>query len=555
MKITFKAVMTATGLAAILFLLIHHKKVQIPEIKYLFQMCDADQSHKEADKNSALDKMEIDLRIEEIFSRVDQLVPKVILDDLNKATSAEDSKATIVNQKSKYCLGDQLLVRVVANDYMGNMKTYGGDYLRARIFSPDTNSSASGNITDFNNGTYLINFTLFWEGRVHISVLLMHPSEAVSALWRARNQGYANIKYTGNFTSATEYANSECGFQLDTEEDLCRFVDRRDQEAFYCIKPLHFPCEALTHMNSVNRNHSYLSELEQSLLNSTIHFVSFKHLICRSNIGVEVSKSFLPINVLSCGKKQVPSKERCKRGSYYPIPSGYFSHNLWNPIHCQMTIFNNNEQIKSFLKGKKVFLIGDSTVRQYMRHFAEAIKIVNYFNHTEDEMQSWQKTLLAINLDKFIFVQWKKHTFPFVSQTFYSIKEDAYIARQIDQIGGGENTIIILTMGQHFRPFPFRVFIKSAINVRHAIERLFYRSPRTKVIIKEENARDMDINMERFSDFHGHIQYMILRDIFSGLNVGFVDALDMTIAYASNVIHPPVAVLENLISLSFTQAG
>lgn len=184
-----------------------------------------------------------------------------------------------------------------------------------------------------------------------------------------------------------------------------------------------------------------------------------------------------------------------------------------------------------------------------------SVSVVDYFNHTEDEMQSWQKTLLAINQEKFIYIQWKKHTFPFVSKTFYSIKEDAYMARQIDQVGGGENTIIVLTLGQHFRPFPLRVFIRSAINVRKAVERLLIRSPRTKVIIKEENARDMDIDMERFSDFHGHVQYLLLRDIFHGLNVGFVDGLDMTIAYACDVIHPPQEVLENIISMSFTQAS
>ncbi|XP_041424488.1 neurexophilin and PC-esterase domain family member 2 L homeolog isoform X2 [Xenopus laevis] len=468
MKFLSKIILAAAAMILIKFLVFREGKTQVPKATYPFHM-QSDQSHKEVHSSKSAPVQDaLNQRIEEIYNRIDKLIPKIKLKNFAEATSAEKSKATIVNQKDSYCLGEQLFVRVQAYDYLENIKSYGGDYLRARIFSPKTNSSASGNITDYNNGTYLIAFTLFWEGEVSASVLLMHPSEAVSALWRARNQGFDNILYTGNFTSATEYVNRKCGFQLETEEDICQYVDRRDQEAFYCIKPPNFPCEALTHMNSVNRNHSYLSEVEKLLLN-------------RSNIGVEISKNFKTINVSNCG-------------------------------------------------------------------------ILDYFNHTEDEMQSWQKTLLAINLENFIYVQWKKHTFPFVSKTFYSIKEDAYMARQIDQIGGGINTILILTMGQHFRPFNFHIFIKSALNVRRAIERLFYRSPSTKVIIKEENARDMDIDMERFSDFHGHIQYHVLREVFHGLNVGFVDALDMTIAYACNVIHPPVEVLENIISMSFTQA-
>eukprot|EP00079_Xenopus_tropicalis_P016810 XP_004916095.1 PREDICTED: NXPE family member 4-like isoform X1 [Xenopus tropicalis] len=541
MKFFSKLLLAAAMIILIKFLVFREDKIQVPKATYPFQMC-SDQSQKEAHSSKTAPVPDaLNRRIDEIYNQIDKSIPKIKLENFDEATSAGESKATIVNQKDGYCLGEQLFVRVQAYDYLGNMKSYGGDYLRARIFSPKTNSSASGNITDYNNGTYLIAFTLFWEGEVTATVLLMHPSEAVSALWRARNQGFANILYTGNFTSATKYVNRECGFQLETQEDICQYADRRDQEAFYCIKPPDFPCEALTHMNSVNRDHSYLSEVEKLLLN-------------RSNIGVEISKDFKTISVSSCGKTLIPPTKSCNRGFYYPIPSGYFSHNIWNPVHCKMNLFNENEKLKRFLKGKKVFLIGDSTVRQYIRHFSESMKFLDYFNHTEDEMQSWQKTLLAINLENFIFVQWKKHTFPFVSKTFYSIKEDAYMARQIDQIGGGINTIIILTMGQHFRPFNFRIFIKAAFNVRRAIERLFIRSPHTKVIIKEENARDMDIDMERFSDFHGHIQYHVLREIFHGLNVGFVDALDMTIAYACNVIHPPVEVLENIISMSFTQA-
>ncbi|XP_069840395.1 NXPE family member 4-like [Dendropsophus ebraccatus] len=538
MKISLRSVVAVAVLMSVLFLIFNQSKVQVPKINML-QLCNCQSSNTAP---SSAGPMATDAEIESLFNKIDKLVPQRTIGDIVKATSTKTTTAIIINPKSKYCIGDQLQVEVTAYDYAGNRKSYGGDYLRARIYSPETNSSASGAITDNKDGTYLVKFTLFWSGSVRVSILLMHPSEAVSALWRAKNQGFSNIKYTGNFTSATEYVNSECGFELDTDEEVCRYVDKRDQEAFYCIKPKEYPCEALTHMNSVNRDHSYLTEVEQLLLN-------------RSNIGLEITKALKPITVQKCGQKQSPLTQKCSLGSYYPIPSGYFHYNVWRPLHCQMSPFTENNKLKDFLKGKRLFLLGDSTVRQYIRHFAENLKFVNYFNHTEDEMQSWQKTLLALNQENFIYIQWKKHTFPFVSKTFYSIKEDAYMARQIDQIGGGVNTIIVLTLGQHFRPFPLRVFIRSAINVRKAVERLFIRSPTTKVIIKEENARDMDIDQERFSDFHGYVQYLLLREIFHGLDVGFVDALDMTIAYACDVIHPPLEVLENIISMSFTQAS
>ncbi|XP_078537912.1 NXPE family member 4-like [Lissotriton helveticus] len=484
---------------------------------------------------------EKDVEINEILNDVDTVTPKVAFTRIETTTSGAKSKATLVHPKQKYCVGDPLQVRLDMYDYTGKRKTYGGDYLRPRIYSPDLNASASGSITDFKNGTYLASFTLFWEGTVRVSVLLMHPSEVVSALWRARNKGYENVLFTGKFTSATEEVDRKCGFQLDTEDELCSYGDQRDGEFFYCLKPPSLPCESLTHLNSRNTNHSYLNEVEKLALN-------------RSNIGVEVPNAFKLLGVVNCRRPDRKVKEKCKIGTIPPFPGGYFYKNTWNPVSCAMTSFESAEQIKTCLQGKKVFLIGDSTLRQFIKHFAETIQIVEYFSHNETEMQSWQKTLLAINMERSIMVQWKKHTVPFVSLTFYSVKEDTYAARQIDQIGGGENTIVILTMGQHFRPFPLHLFIRTAINVRQAIQRLFYRSPRTTVIIKEENARDMEINQERFSDFHGHVQYLILRNIFRGLNVGFVDALDMTISSATNNIHPPLEVLQNLISMSLTYA-
>jgi hypothetical protein len=131
--------------------------------------------------------------------------------------------------------------------------------------SPALNAGASGKVTDFNNGTYLVSFTLFWEGQVSLSVLLIHPSEGVSALWRARNQGYDRIMFLGKFANGTSQVFTECGLSLNTSAELCQYLDARDQEAFYCVRPPRVPCAALTHMQSKNKDISYLSKEEWSL--------------------------------------------------------------------------------------------------------------------------------------------------------------------------------------------------------------------------------------------------------------------------------------------------
>lgn len=159
------------------------------------------------------------------------------------------------------------------------------------------------------------------------------------------------------------------------------------------------------------------------------------------------------------------------------------------------------------------------------------------------------QNLLAVDLDKNINIQWQKHGYPLIGSLIYSVKDIEYLARVIDRTGGEKNTIIVISLGQHFRPFPIDVFIRRALNVHKAVQRLLLRSPDTMVIIKAENIRDMDADMERFSDFHGYIQYLVIKDIFQDLNVGIIDAWDMTIAYGTNNVHPPQSVVRNQINI------
>uniref|UniRef100_UPI0030B9B3F1 NXPE family member 2 isoform 3 n=1 Tax=Mus musculus TaxID=10090 RepID=UPI0030B9B3F1 len=415
--------------------------------------------HSEELKNTPA-SVEAELAVTAILEKLNQQIPPRPFQTHSSTTSAKQSTATIHNPQRTYCVGDQLNVLLVAKDYFGNRKEYGGDFLRARMSSPALKAGASGKVTDFNNGTYLISFTLFWEGPVSLSILLMHPSEGVSALWRARNRGYGKIIFTGQFLNGTSPVLTECGLTLNTSAELCQYLDARDHEAFYCLKLPGVPCEALTHMTSKNSNISYLS-LEEKLL--------FR----RFNIGVEVVKN-LSIVVSPC----------------------------------------------------------NNTLKFFDRHGAGPFK-----------------THILLDTERHIFVQWKKHSHPFVTNKLFSMKDDNYIPREIDQVAGDSGTAIVISFGQHFRPFPINVFIRRAINVKNAIERLFLRSPETKVIIKTENIREINEHVEIFSDFHGSIQNLIIRDIFRDLNVGIIDAWDMTVAYRSEDVHPPESVIESQIGM------
>ncbi|XP_014438307.1 NXPE family member 1 isoform X3 [Tupaia chinensis] len=466
------------------------------------------------------------------MEKLNQLIPPRPFTDVNTTTSATHSTATILNPRDTYCRGDQLDILLEVRDHLGRRKEYGRDFLRARMSSPALKAGASGKVTDFNNGTYLISFTLFWEGQVSLSLLLIHPSEGASALWRARNQGYDKIIFKGKFVNGTTHIFAECGLTLNSSAELCEYLDNRDEEAFYCEKPQHLPCEALTHITTRNREISYLTAKEKSLFD-------------KSKVGVEMMKDLKHIDVSQCNTDGEKVEEKCQVGMKIPVPSGYTLQKRWITTFCSQIQFNTSK-INDCLKGKLIYLLGDSMLRQWIYYLPKVIKTLKFFDLHGTGL--FKKHLL-LDAERHTEIQWKKHSYPFVTFQLYSVIDEGYIPRELDRISGDKDTAIAITFGQHFRPFPIDIFIRRTISVRKAIERLFLRSPTTKVIIKTENIREMHIEGERFGDFHGYIQYLIMKDIFKDLNVGVIDAWDMTIAYGNDNVHPPDHVVGNQINM------
>ncbi|XP_062995584.1 NXPE family member 2-like [Elgaria multicarinata webbii] len=471
--------------------------------------------------------------VKSILTKLDGLMPSITFTHINTTTSAKNSKATILNNKDSYCVGEHLMVRLDLYDHLGKKKEYGGDFIRARIYSSSLKAGASGHIKDYSNGTYLVNFTLFWEGDARVSLLLIHSSEAVSALWAARKKGYAKIAFTGTFLNGKSTVFTQCGFNITTKAELCEYLDERDQEGFYCVKPKNVSCKAFIALKSYNTATSYLTDLERSLVK-------------RSNIGVEIHHTFVDIRVVPCESNKTMSSERCRFRINSPFPSGFALQNQWRPVFCNMANLNALDQVHTCLKGKIVYLLGDSTVRQWMEYLTRTVRT---FKYLDSHGVGAQRNLIAVDMDRNIQIQWKKHNHPFITAYEYKTRDHNYIAREIDNIAGDKNTVVVIALGQHFRPFPIELFIQRAINIRKAIQRLLLRSPDTRVIIKGENIRELDIDQEGFSDFHGYTQDLAARDVFWDMDVGFVDAWDMTIAYNTPNVHPPGHVIGNEINM------
>ncbi|CAN2387908.1 Neurexophilin [Pristimantis euphronides] len=480
---------------------------------------------------------DVQMTTDKIFNQIDKKISRRNISHKSNATSAKHSKVYIKDPKDTYCVGDHLTVRVDMFDYLGQRKTYGGDFLRARISTPELAAGSSGMIEDFGNGTYHVHFILFWEGKVNIAVLLMHPSEGASALWTYRNKWHGYVDHMGMYRKQKVQSEVKCGFDLDRKQELCEYADKRDEEYFYCIKPQNFSCDTLSEVKSWWRHdRTLMTDVQKSLFD-------------KSSIRAEIPTYSPPINVSRCNTNNTSIKERCRIGMRLEYPSGYAMKNVWYPKRCSTLTYNRLEELDTCLQKKFIHMLGDSTIKQWYEYMLRNLKTLQQFPLYED---NWAHQRFHLDMKRNMKMSWKRHTFPFISTSYQSWKEERSIAHEIDLIRGDKRTVIILNIGVHFRAYPVYYFIKRLYNIRRAIERLFVRSPDTKVIIKTENTGEMKTDFETMSDFHAYVHYIAMEIVFKDLNVGFVNGWDMTNAFDTNDIHPAEKVIENEVKMLMT---
>ncbi|XP_043557021.1 NXPE family member 3-like isoform X4 [Chiloscyllium plagiosum] len=122
-----------------------------------------------------------------------------------------------------------------------------------------------------------------------------------------------------------------------------------------------------------------------------------------------------------------------------------------------------------------------------------------------------------------------------------------FIANKLDEIKGGKNTVVAFTIWCHFNTFPVEPYIRRLQNIRRSILRLLERSPDTLVVIKTANVQALPREVSLYnSDWYSYQLDLVMRKMFEGINVAFVDAWEMTIAhYLPHELHPKRIIIKN----------
>ncbi|XP_073691449.1 NXPE family member 4-like [Garra rufa] len=282
---------------------------------------------------------------------------------LNLSTSPVHSTFSIVGLKESYKVGENISVFITARDHNNNLKTYGGDFFKAKLFDSKLRANVYGEIVDHHNGTYSVTLLLPWEGQAKVFVRLEHSSEVVQILKKYRETSFPRSHYNGHFigpgpsnTKIREVV--PCNLKWGAEgswrkgDCCCEYEDIKTRIVWQCETPKKLSCDNLVY-HSMGGFESPLNHFENQLFTKKL-----------TNVAITGDKT--TINVLP-NTEGIGTTERCRSGLTTPVPAGFYFKDVWKSFVCKTQQFNST-QMGNCLKNKIVYLLGDSTTRQWFEY-------------------------------------------------------------------------------------------------------------------------------------------------------------------------------------------
>ncbi|CAN9497618.1 unnamed protein product [Ophioblennius macclurei] len=466
--------------------------------------------------------------------------PRSVPSNLRQTSDPVHSLFAILPTKEgrEWHVGDELEALVQMHDFHGRPKHYGGDFLLARLHSPELGAGVAGKVVDHKNGFYSALFPLLWVGVVQVEITLVHSSEAVVVLQRLREERPDRVFFKSLFRLGFLSETTVCNMCLPPDhQPLCNYTDLYTGEPWYCYKPKMLSCDTrVNHAKGGYLKH-LLTDKEALLFQSDV------------NIKVRIHPSGPDkINVLPQRAKAEEESTSAKPEPTKAAASGYYYKDAWRPLgEVAMRNFSHSSAVSQCLKNKVINMYGDSTVRQWFEYLIALIPELKEFNlHSPKNVGPF----MAVDTTHNILVRYRCHGPPIRFSTVMS-SELRYVSNELDGLSGGPNTVVVLSVWAHFSTFPVGVYIRRLRHIRRALMRLIDRAPGTLVVVRSANLQALDQEVSLYnSDWYSLQLDEVLRAMFKGLNVLLVDAWQMSLAHhLPHALHPPPVIVKNMIDM------
>uniref|UniRef100_A0A673KNN1 NXPE family member 3-like n=1 Tax=Sinocyclocheilus rhinocerous TaxID=307959 RepID=A0A673KNN1_9TELE len=473
------------------------------------------------------------------YSRLQQAVywadPDRSITNVSMSTSPAHTTFIIENLKESYQTSEKFFVTVHAKDFDNKSKSYGGDFFQAKLCTeniPLSQASVFGEVVDLLNGSYSVRFLLPWVGEAQVAVRLIHSSEAVQVLKRHRDTDsdrvYFNGFYEGPGPNKTRLSEAVmCNVKWDknglehmgTGDCCCEYKDPRTEEIWRCQRPKSLPCSA--------RVYHSMGGYRNRLTNQEKNIIKIVH---------------------SHGNETIDVAEKCHPGLHTPVPAGFYLNDVWTSFVCSTRHFTTQTTTEC-LKDKHIYMMGDSTIRQWFEFFVKAVPTLKQMNL---HVQYQSGPLLAVDVKNNIDLHWRAHGIPLRSRKS-AVANLHYISNEIDDLAGGPHTVIMFNLGPHFTTYPLDFYTHRVLRIRKAVLALLQRAPDTTVcLIRVGTKLCIKLDLEDIfgSDWYSLQLDRILRWAFQDVGVYILDVWQMTAChYSKENIHLCPVIIKNEIDI------
>ena len=225
-----------------------------------------------------------------------------------------------------------------------------------------------------------------------------------------------------------------------------------------------------------------------------------------------------------------------------PIKSvaGFYYKKSWHSLVCQLRDFHTADVLKC-LKDHSLYFYGDSTIRQWFEYLS--VHLGNTMQ--EKRLQTSQTCGPRSSYDQThnISLFYRHHGYP-IRNIWTNVKDIKYAAHEIDNLHGGPNTVVFLTLWAHFTPTNIQFYRNRWKAVKEALRRLRKQDPSTHIFIKSANTREQQ-GTDMSNWYAMELDNVMREELIGEPGVVIIDVWQMTLSHSSgHRIHP----LETVIS-------
>ncbi|XP_072018744.1 NXPE family member 1-like [Amphiura filiformis] len=465
-------------------------------------------------------------------------------------TSAAFSCYRLVTPQEQITKGSLLHFIIEAHDESQQPMPSGGDFLLATMSTTNPyKASTAGRIVDHNNGTYSVYFYAAWSGNVEINVTLVNPSKAVRFLRDTMWNIGPKVFWSATFQNMTIAL-----FSNKTFDTNCWVEHWKDVTSFDCKYPApnalgdyvfvcHQAVDGLCRPLDVIEMDAKMSNkfTDEAAGENTRYFERkyFNQRLLKGPQVIAVSDNNTTLATNIANLVDQSSK----------LSHGYWMNKKWTSF-VYTNHWTDASDIQNCLRNKHMLLLGDSTTRQWAENLSELLDLVNGIYREEIRELFFENEFPQINFT---------YTFRFHPHAITAKRAPyrlyRYFVDILDSISSYEcaNTIVVLSPWAHFAQWTRDSYTQRLVKLKEAVDRLKKRCPATPIIVKGSHIREHYTETSKWgwSDYVLLQINILMKEIFTGKGIWFLDVWDMNLSYLSTkFIHMPNAVVQEELKLA-----